>query len=103
VTTVWIVVGALFLGTAAMKAVGPVAFGGRSLSGRNAAVVGLVAPAILGALVVYETFSAGGPGLELDARIVGLAGAGLALVLRLPLIAVVVVAAGATALARAVG
>jgi predicted alpha/beta-hydrolase family hydrolase len=101
-TTVWIVVGALFFGTAAMKAVGPVAFGGRSLSGRSAAVVGLVAPAILGALVVYETFSAGGPGLQFDARIVGLAGAALALALRLPLIAVVLVAALATALARAV-
>ena len=101
-TTVWIVVGVLFLGTAGMKAVGPVAFGGRSLSERSAAVVGLVAPAILGALVVYETFSAGGAGLQLDARIVGLAGAGLALVLRLPLIAVVLVAALATGLARAV-
>jgi hypothetical protein len=101
-TTVWIVVGVLFLGTATMKAVGPVAFGGRSLSGRSAAVVGLVAPAILGALVVYETFSAGGAGLQLDARIVGLAGAGLALVLRLPLIAVVLVAALATGLARAI-
>jgi hypothetical protein len=102
-TSAWIVVGALFLGTAAMKAVGPVTFGGRSLSGRGAAVVGLVAPAILGALVVYETFNAGGRGVDLDARIVGLAAAGLALVLRLPLIAVVLVAALATALARALG
>ena len=101
-TTVWTVVGALFLGTAAMKAVGPAAFGGRSLSGRSAAVVGLVAPAILGALVVYETFSAGGPGLQFDARVVGLAGAALALALRLPLIAVVLVAALATGLARAI-
>jgi predicted alpha/beta-hydrolase family hydrolase len=101
-TTVWIVVGALFFGTAAMKAMGPVAFGGRSLSGRSAAVVALVAPAILGALVVYETFSAGGPGLQVDARIVGLAGAALAIALRLPLIAVVLVAALATGLARAI-
>jgi hypothetical protein len=102
-TTVWIVVGTLFLGTAAMKAVGPVAFGGRSLSGRGAAVVSLVAPAILGALVVYETFNAGSRGLDLDARIVGLAAAGLGLALRLPLIAVVLVATLATALARALG
>ena len=36
----------------------------------------------------------------LDARLVGLAAAGLALVLRLPLIAVVLIAAVATALAR---
>jgi uncharacterized membrane protein len=88
------------VGTAFMRAAGPVAFGGRSLSGRGAAVVGLVAPALLGALVVYETVSTGGQGIELDARLVGLGAAGLALVLRLPLIAVVLVAAVATALAR---
>ena len=99
-TSAWIVVGVLFVGTATMRAAGPVAFGGRSLSGRGAAVVALVAPAILGALVVYETVNAGGRGIELDARVLGLAAAALALVLRLPLIAVVLVAALATALAR---
>jgi branched chain amino acid efflux pump len=99
-TSAWIVVGVLFVGTATMRAAGPVAFGGRSLSGRGAAVVALVAPAILGALVVYETVNAGGRGIELDARVIGLAAAALALVLRLPLIAVVLVAALATALAR---
>jgi uncharacterized membrane protein len=102
VTTAWIVVAVLFAGTAILRAAGPVAFGARSLSGRGAAVVGLVAPALLGALVVYETVSTGGQGIELDARLVGLAAAGLALVLRLPLIAVVLVAAVATALARLV-
>jgi uncharacterized membrane protein len=100
VTTAWLVVAVLFVGTAIMRAAGPVAFGGRSLSGRGAAVVGLVAPALLGALVVYEAVSTGGRGIELDARLVGLAAAGLALVLRAPLIAVVLVAAVATALAR---
>jgi uncharacterized membrane protein len=100
VTTAWSVVAVLFVGTAILRAAGPVAFGGRSLSGRGAAVVGLVAPALLGALVVYETVSTGGQGIELDARLVGLGAAGLALALRLPLIAVVLVAAVATALAR---
>ena len=99
-TSAWIVVAVLCAGTATMRAAGPVAFGGRSLSGRGAAVVALVAPAILGALVVYETVSAGGGGIELDARVLGLAAAGLALALRLPLIAVVLVAALATALVR---
>jgi uncharacterized membrane protein len=98
--TAWIVVAVLCVGTASMRAAGPVAFGGRSLSGRGAAVVGLVAPAILGALVVYETVSAGGEGVEFDARLLGLAAAGVALVLRLPLIVVVLIAAVATALAR---
>ena len=99
-TTVWIVVAVLCVGTAIMRVAGPVAFGGRSLSGRGAAVVGLVAPALLGALVVYETVSTGAQGIELDARLVGLAAAALALVLRLPMIAVVLVAAVATAVAR---
>jgi uncharacterized membrane protein len=100
VTTVWIVVAVLCVGTAIMRVAGPVAFGGRSLSGRGAAVVGLVAPALLGALVVYETVSAGAQGIALDARLVGLAAAALALVLRLPMIAVVLVAAVATAIGR---
>jgi uncharacterized membrane protein len=100
-TTTWIVVAALFVGTAIMRAAGPVAFGGRSLSGRGAAVVGLVAPAILGGLVVYETVNAGDGGVALDARLIGLGVAALALVLRAPLIAVVLAAALATALARA--
>lgn len=99
-TTAWIVVAVLFVGTAAMRAAGPVAFGGRTLSGRGASVVALVAPALLGALVVYETVSAGAQGIELDARLAGLAAAAVALVLRLPLIAVVLVAALATALTR---
>jgi predicted alpha/beta-hydrolase family hydrolase len=99
-TSAWIVVAVLFVGTASMRAAGPVAFGGRSLSGRGASVVALVAPAILGALVVYETVSAGGQGVEIDARVLGLAAAALALAVRLPLIAVVLVAAAATALVR---
>jgi uncharacterized membrane protein len=99
-TTAWIVVAVLFVGTAAMRAAGPVAFGGRTLSGRGASVVALVAPALLGALVVYETVSAGAQGIELDARLAGLAAAAVALALRLPLIAVVLVAALATALTR---
>ena len=99
-TSAWIVVAVLCVGTASMRAAGPVAFGGRSLSGRGAAVVALVAPAILGALVVYETVNAGGRGVALGAGVIGLAAAALALALRVPLIAVVLVAALATALVR---
>ncbi len=101
-TASWITVAALFVGTAAMKAAGPVAVGGRRPSERAMAVTRLVAPAILAALVVYETFSTAGTGLRIDARVAGLAAAALALWLRLPLLAVVLAAAAATALARAV-
>ena len=102
-STVWTTIAALCAGTVAIKAAGPVAFGGRRLSARTASVVGLVAPAILAALVVYETFGGRGEGMHLDARVFGLGAAALALALRLPLVVVVVAAAAVTALARALG
>jgi uncharacterized membrane protein len=101
-SAVWLTVGALAVATFLMKAVGPVAFGGRRLSGRAAGVIGLVAPTLLASLVVYETCSAGGPGVELDERLAGLAAAGVALALRRSMLVVVAVAAAATALTRAI-
>jgi len=101
VTAVWTTIVALALGTMAIKAVGPVALGGREPPPRAAAVIALVAPALLAALVVYETVVSEDGGVELDARLVGVAAAALALVLRLPLLAVVGLAALATAVTRA--
>jgi uncharacterized membrane protein len=101
-SAVWLTVGALAVATFLMKAVGPVTFGGRRLSGRAAGVIGLVAPTLLASLVVYETCSAGGPGVELDERLAGLAAAGVALALRRSMLVVVAVAAAATALTRAI-
>jgi branched-subunit amino acid transport protein len=64
-------------------------------------LVGLLAPALLAALVVTQ--AVGGDGeIVLDARLAGLGAAVVALVLRAPLIVVVVVAAVATALVRLV-
>jgi len=97
----WIVVAALCAGTVALKAAGPVTLGGRRLSPRAAGVIGLVAPALLAALVVYATFSAGGPGLTVDARAAGLAAAAVAIALRRSMIVVVAVAALTAAAARA--
>jgi hypothetical protein len=102
-TTVWILVAALFAGTVALKAVGPVTFGGRRLSGRTAAVIGLVAPALLAALVVYETLASGGAGIAVDARVAGLAAAAVALALERPMLVVVLAAAATTAAVRALG
>ena len=102
-TAAWTTVAVLAVGTVAMKAVGPVAVGGRSFSGRAAAVIALVAPALLAALVAYETFGADGTGIEVDARVAGLAAAAAMLALRLPLVAVVGGAAVATAVLRAAG
>jgi hypothetical protein len=100
-SAVWLTVAVLFVATFIMKAVGPVTFGGRRLSGRAASVIGLVAPTLLASLVVYETCSARGPGIEIDERIAGLAAAGVALALRRSMLVVVTVAAVATAVARA--
>jgi branched-subunit amino acid transport protein len=102
-TAIWLTVAGLFAGTAAIRAAGPVALGGRQLPARASSVIGLLAPALLAALVVYETLQATGGGVRLDARIAGLGVAALALWLRLPLVAVVVAAAAATALCRAAG
>ena len=102
-TAAWILVAALFAGTVALKALGPVTFGGRRLAGRSAAVIGLVAPALLAALVVYEALGADGPGVAIDARVAGLAAAAVALALRRPMLVAVVAAAATTALVRALG
>ena len=99
-TAVWLTVAGLFAGTACIRAAGPVALGGRQLPHRLASVVGLLAPALLAALVVYETLQSPGGGVRLDARVVGLGVAALTLWLRLPLLVAVVAAAGATALCR---
>jgi branched chain amino acid efflux pump len=100
-TGVWITIAALCAGTIVIKAAGPLAVGGRQPSARAARVIRLLAPALLAALVVFETLSRGGRGLHLDARLAGLAAAAAALALRRSLIVVVVAAAVATALARA--
>jgi branched-subunit amino acid transport protein len=101
-TAIWLVVAVLFVCTVALKAVGPVTFGARELSPRAAAVVGLVAPSLLAALVVYETLTPGRTGVTVDARVAGLAAAGVAIALRRSMIVVVVVAAATTAALRAV-
>jgi hypothetical protein len=65
------------------------------------AVIVLIAPSLLAALVVYETVHTGTHGLSFDARTVGVAAAAVALALRLPLIVVIALAAAAAATARA--
>ena len=99
-TTVWVVIAALCVGTFSLKAIGPATLGTRTPPARALGVIALVAPAILTSLVVYETFSDGHAGLTLDTRLVGLAVAAGAAFARLPMIVVVVLAAGATALVR---
>jgi branched-subunit amino acid transport protein len=100
-TEVWLTIGGLALASAAIKAAGPVALGGRELPRSADAVIALLAPALLTALVLTDTF-ADGKELTVDARAAGLLCAGVAVALRAPLLVTVLVAAVGAALARAV-
>lgn len=95
----WITIVALALITAAYKLAGPLLIGGRPLAPGPMKVLGLLAPALLSALLVAETFGHG-RSLTLDARAAGLFTAGLLLSRRAPMIAIVIGAAAAAALVR---
>ena len=99
-TTLWITIIAVALASAAIKAAGPVLVGGRELPPRAVAVIALLAPALLSALVITETFGEDGH-LVLDERAVGVAVAGVALALRAPMLVAVALAALTSALVRA--
>jgi branched-subunit amino acid transport protein len=99
VSAAWQAVVAVGAGTVLLKAVGPVGVAGRRLPARVDGLLAMVAPAILAALVVSETF-ASGRSLVLDARVAGVAAGAVAVALRAPLWLVVVAGAAATALVR---
>jgi branched-subunit amino acid transport protein len=101
VSSPWAAVLAVGAGTVALKAVGPVGVSGRRLPARVAELLEVVAPAILAALVITETF-ASGRSLVFDARLAGVAAGIVAVFLRAPFWLVVIVGALATALARLV-
>lgn len=101
-TDAWLTVAVVGAGTMVIKAAGPVLLGSRPLPARVQAVVALLAPALLAALVATATLD-GGQRLVVDARLIGLAAGAVALVLRAPVLLVVLLAAAAAALARALG
>ena len=97
----WGVVALVGVGTAALKASGPMMLTGRRIPPRVRGMMVLLTPALLSALVVNEVLRGDG-GIVLDERLVGLAAAGAAVVLRAPMVVVAGVAALATALVRLV-
>jgi branched-subunit amino acid transport protein len=101
VTEVWVTIAVLTVGTVAIKAAGPVALGGRDLPPWLNGVIVRLAPALLAALVVVETFGRD-HALGVDESAAGLLAAAAALAARLPMIAAVVLAAAVTAGLRAV-
>jgi branched-subunit amino acid transport protein len=90
------VVGAV---TMLFKASGPVLLGDRELPPRALALVEVLAPAMLAALVVTQTVG-GDRELVFDERLAGVAAGALAVRLRAPLIVVMIVAASVAALIR---
>jgi branched-subunit amino acid transport protein len=99
----WIVVIAVGAGTVLFKAAGPVFLGSKELPPRALALVEVLAPAMLAALVVTQAVG-GDRELVLDgARLAGIGAAGLAIVLRAPLVLVMTIAAATAALLRLAG
>ena len=99
---VWVVVALVGAATIVLKGVGPVFLAGRELPRRLSDVLLMLAPALLGALVVTQLVG-GDREIVLDERLLGITAAVVAILLRLPLLAVVVIAAAVTAGARALG
>jgi len=96
---VWIVVAVVGIATIAFKAAGPVVIGGRELPARVQSVVELLAPVMLIALVVTQTFG-GDEEIQVDARVVGVGAAVVAIALRAHIIVAMAIAALVTALVR---
>lgn len=101
-TAVWTSIVVVSAASFAMKAAGPVFLGGRALPGPVLAVIALLAPAILTALVFVGTFSEDGR-LKIDAQAVGVAVSGAAFLARVPMLAAIGVGAATAALLRAFG
>lgn len=96
----WTTIAALAVATAAIKAAGPLALGGRDLPAWALRLIALLAPALLGALVVVETFGKH-KDVVLDARAAGVAAAAVVVAARRSVLWAVAAAALTTALVRA--
>jgi uncharacterized membrane protein len=94
--------GLLALGTYVMKSAGPLAASGRALPPRVQALAELVPAALLAALVANQTVI-DGAAMTVDARLVGVGVAAVAVALRAPFAVVVLLGAGVTALVRLTG
>jgi branched-subunit amino acid transport protein len=101
VSAAWAAVAIVGAATIAIKASGALLVHGRELPARLGGMITLLAPAMLAALVVTNTFG-GDHSLELDPRAAGLAAAVVPIALRLPLLVTVITAAATAAVVRAV-
>ena len=91
-----VIVGAATIG---IKSAGAMLLGNRELPARIGGMIELLAPVMLAALVVSNTFGADRK-LVLDPRAAGLAAAAIPMALRAPLLLTVIVAAATAAVVR---
>jgi branched-subunit amino acid transport protein len=96
----WWIVAIVGASTIAIKGAGPVLLGGKPLPPRIGRIIGLLAPALLAALVAISTFGED-RSLVLDERALGVGAAAVAVAFKAPPLVVVIVAAVVTATARA--
>jgi len=99
-TTVWAVTAAMAVISFTLKAAGPLVLGGRELPREAVRLIALLPAAVLTALVVTQSLSAGRE-LVIDARAAGLAAAVVAVAMRANMLLVLLAAAGTTAVVRA--
>lgn len=99
--TIWILIALVAVLTAAIKAAGPIALGGRELPGWFASIVSAMPAAVLAALVVTAAL-ANGQELSIGPETAGVATAGVLAWRGGSVITCVVVAAAVTAGLRAI-
>jgi uncharacterized membrane protein len=99
-TTVWVSIAVVAVANFVIKAAGPVLLGGRELPGPVVAVIALLGPALLTALVVVGTFSEGSD-LRIDAQAAGVTVSGAAFLARVPMLGAIALGALTAALLRA--
>lgn len=95
----WFGIGLLAAATLVFKAVGPVTSAGRRIPAHLEVATALLPTALIAGLLITQTFD----GAVLDAKVIGVAAAVLAVVLRAPFAVVVMVGASTAALLRALG
>lgn len=100
-TNVWVLIAACAAVTFAIKAVGPLALGGRTLPPRVTGVIALLAPALLAGLVVAG-LAGQDAGLGIGVEAVGVAAGGILALRGGSVLTCVVVAAAVTAALRLV-
>lgn len=99
-TVIWVCIGLTAAVSFAIKGVGPALLGRRELPERARAVVALLAPVMLAALVAAQVLGQRWSDFDLTV-VIGVAAGTTARLLRAPMLAAMVVAVVATALVRA--